>query len=104
MSLYICGKCGHIENSSCYDRGIDKDPSFPNLHMMEMHEWPFQMLCSECNTGTWHGEFPKELPKAWEVEYGKLSKYNYITPFDHPRGSRKFYDENIKREREEWNA
>ena len=53
MSVYICEKCGCIENTSLggyWKNALRKEPK----------------MCSECNTGVWHNEFPK---KHW-TEYG----------------------------------
>ena len=53
MSVYICEKCGCIDNTSLsgYWKNVrNKEPA----------------QCSECNTGTWHGEFEK---KHW-TDYG----------------------------------
>lgn len=53
MSVYICEKCGCIENTGLggYWRNvIKKEPK----------------ACSECNTGKWHNKFEK---KHW-TEYG----------------------------------
>ena len=53
MSVYICEKCGCIENTSLggYWRNvINKEPK----------------MCSECNTGEWHNEFEK---RHW-TDYG----------------------------------
>jgi len=80
MSLFICDTCGCVDNTSCNNPPYDNvglNPDFPNLHGMEMAGFgsdyeetgirsPKQLLCSECNTGTWHGEFPKN--KATEAE------------------------------------
>jgi len=44
MSLYQCTRCGARENTAVG------------------HYWAAEegkALCSECHTGTWHGEFPK---------------------------------------------
>lgn len=86
MSLFICDKCGCVDNTSCnhppYDM-VGIDPTFPNMHSMEMagfrededgNELPrvaSQLLCSECNTGKWHGEFSKKKATAVEIEMGK---------------------------------
>lgn len=46
MSLYICEKCGSIENTALggYWKNLrDREPA----------------MCSECNFGKWHGKFPK---------------------------------------------
>lgn len=45
-----------------------------------------RMLCSECNTGKWHGEFEKVLATTKEIEVAKFSKYNMTTPYDHEEG------------------
>ena len=53
MSIYICEKCGCIENTALggyWKNARNKEPK----------------MCSECNTGVWHNEFPK---KHWS-EYG----------------------------------
>ncbi len=53
MSIYICEKCGCIENTSLggyWKNCLRKEPK----------------ACSECNTGEWHNEFEK---KYW-TEYG----------------------------------
>lgn len=60
MSVYICEKCGCIENTALggyWDNVRNKEPK----------------MCSECNTGKWHNEFPKE---HW-TDYGvdKLLRY-----------------------------
>ncbi len=82
MSLFICDTCGCVDNTSCnhppYDM-VGIDPNYPNMHSMEMAGFRYDedgrtdlpreepiLLCSECNTGKWHGEFPKE--KATEAE------------------------------------
>lgn len=53
MSIYICEKCGTVDNTAIggYWSNVSEkeDPK-----------------CSECNTGKWHGQFPK---KNWS-EYG----------------------------------
>ena len=69
MSLFVCFECGAIENTNCCNnyRGV-RDNSKRNWSQMEMHGFRNDeimdrsntiLLCSECNTGTWHGEFPK---------------------------------------------
>lgn len=53
MSVYICEKCGCIENTALggYWRNVcNNEPK----------------MCSECNNGEWHGEFEK---KHW-TDYG----------------------------------
>lgn len=46
MPLFNCSKCNCVENTACGDYWMRKDDDEP-------------VLCSECSTGTWHGEFPK---------------------------------------------
>ena len=53
MSIYICEKCGCIENTALGDYWnniINHEPK----------------ICSECSTGKWHNRFDK---KHW-TEYG----------------------------------
>lgn len=62
MPLFICQKCGCIENTALG------------------HYWGHkEKLCSECDTGKWHGAFKKEKfnPKKWEIESGDF--INQIT-------------------------
>jgi len=94
MSLFICMKCGCIENTNLIDRNVDTNKEYPNMHLMDMQvnanddiDFKINMLCSECNTGIWHGEFPKHKANDREKEVAALSKYNAITPYDHPEGS-----------------
>ena len=69
MSLYICSKCGTIENSNLITRK-NKIEGYPNYSFLEMVvgnvddelNWKCNLLCSECNSGTWHGEFDKREP------------------------------------------
>lgn len=47
MSIYICEKCGTLENTALggyWRNALRKEPP----------------MCSECNTGKWHNEFPKQ--------------------------------------------
>lgn len=53
MSIYICEKCGCIENTALGGYWINK-------YNNELG------MCSECNTGEWHNEFEKV---HW-TEYG----------------------------------
>lgn len=53
MSIYICEKCGCIENTALggyWSNFLREEPK----------------ACSECDTGKWHNEFEK---KHW-TEYG----------------------------------
>ena len=99
MSLFICSNCGTVENHSTINRNNNK--KFPNMHLMDMHgcggsfdlsvikpNWiktsdEIVMLCSECNSGEWHNEFPKGQATDIEKAYAELSEYNYCTQFDH---------------------
>ena len=109
MSLFICEKCGKVENHSsvCDNNVMAGDvPDQWNMGLMEMHgqgdidlkitqdgkEYVknaknIYMLCYECNTGkvpTDNERFPADEE---EIELSKYSKYRYITPFDHEEGS-----------------
>ncbi len=50
MGLYRCTKCGCVENTA-----------LGHFHAAKLDGEP--VLCSECHTGTWHGEFPKRTPE-----------------------------------------
>ena len=55
MPLFICKKCGCIENTALGKYWGEKEG-----------------LCSECGWGKWHGAFPKKKfdDKKWEKEDG----------------------------------
>ena len=48
MSLFQCEKCGCVENTAT-----------SNFWMGN------KCLCSECDTGKWHGVFPKQSAKGY---------------------------------------
>ena len=57
MSLYECSRCGAVENTaltSFWVRQHEKQPQ----------------LCSECETGKWHGRWPKESVAEYEAREG----------------------------------
>lgn len=109
MSLFVCENCRCIENTACADIGAGTDPSYPNMHMMEMQGYGDEvnlgthltketlrnfpngikpptdilMLCSECNTGQFHNEFDKTYATVDEHKIASYSRYNAITPYDH---------------------
>lgn len=106
MSLFVCDKCGTKENSNLI-LGVsnEKDLSYPNMSLTEMmglkskptkivvdgetkifkEATDIVMLCSECNTGKWHGEFEKQEPE--DILPALFSKYNMLTIYDHLMGS-----------------
>lgn len=82
MSLFICDECGCVENTNCCTIGVGVNEGFPNLRTMEMHGFDEiyeqtgersvpRLLCSECNTGTWHGQFEKEPATEVEIIMGE---------------------------------
>lgn len=56
MPLFPCRQCECIENTAC------AGSYWYNRH----HGLP--LLCSECNSGTWHGKFPKSPAAGWHVD------------------------------------
>lgn len=112
MSLFVCSKCGCIENTAtCSNSELrtvytaeikDEDKFFPHMGRMDMdgHDdediivngkvWKrkdeIKVLCSECNDGVWHGEFNKEQATEDELKLAAYSKYNMVTPYDHDKG------------------
>jgi len=87
MSLFICSKCSCVDNNNLIKPGrSEKYPNLAQMSMMEITEinGKSRMLCSECNTGKWHGKFSKDMPTKIEKEYAKYSEYGFCTTFDHP--------------------
>ena len=92
MSLFICNKCGCVENTalaSAYEK--DNNPDYPNMGLMEMHGYSNgksrvnvapNMLCKLCNTGNAHGEFEYHKPTDVEIEMAKCDRYGIFT--NHP--------------------
>lgn len=69
MPLFICEKCGAIENTALgyyWPARYCKEPA----------------LCSECYTGEWHGRFEKEyykdLSKEDKEDYDLINELNYL--------------------------
>lgn len=48
MPLFACSQCHAVENTALGEYWHSKAKGKP-------------VLCSECSTGKWHGEFPKEF-------------------------------------------
>ncbi len=116
MSLFVCmnKKCQCVENTNLVSKNIGNNDEYPNMHLMDMQghgdevyvgaimEYKFKnkdsilMLCSECNTSIWHNEFPKEKASVELLKLASISKYNAITPYDHPNGTI------VKNEGSEW--
>lgn len=109
MSLFLCMKCGVVENHSCCSSKVETDISnYPHMGLMDMQGYgddiyvldmnnepvlfkeksEVMMLCSQCNTGIWHNEFERKIPDADsdDVYLSKYSGYNYTTISDHPAG------------------
>lgn len=58
MPLFICDKCGCIDNTS----------------MPENNFYDFDddsQLCTECFCGKWHGEFPKITKEEFQKKHPK---------------------------------
>lgn len=109
MSLFRCELCGGIENTACcWDNKKEvitelssEKGDYPNMGLMDMQGFgdefkldgivwkskdEIKMLCSECNTGKWHGEWEKEYATAEEDVVANYSKYSFTTKFDHEDG------------------
>lgn len=64
MPLFICSKCGCIENTALITYWYRKNLRYAN----GLEEYQDKPLCSECGMpsgklmipGRWHGRFPKE--------------------------------------------
>ena len=57
MPLFACSKCDAVENTALGAYWLNEARGNP-------------VLCSECDTGTWHGHFPKESARegGWAPE------------------------------------
>ena len=56
MPLFACSKCHTVENTALGEYWKNQSEGKP-------------VLCSECVTGTWHGEFPKEFAfNGWFIQ------------------------------------
>lgn len=112
MPLFICNKCGCIENSHLVNKNLletkynyrnmipgEMVPEFyPCMDLRDMHGhgesnillngqiWKdvkeTRMLCSECNTGHWHEEFTKSFPSENTKILSLFSENGFITPYD----------------------
>ena len=85
MSLYICEKCGVIENTAlCIPDNVDikNKEKYPFKTSLQM-DIDNEHLCSKCNTGEWHYKFESKYPTEIEKAYAELSEYTYITKYDH---------------------
>jgi hypothetical protein len=58
MPLFRCAKCGCVENTA-----------LGNYWWNTQHEGK-PAWCSECDTGTWHGRFPKKDARAEGYKLG----------------------------------
>ena len=110
MSKFICTNCGCVDRlqdipTTEMFKGMDEegvlDGNFPNMSKTEMmgqkskdtilvstgetykYASDVRMLCSECNTGIWHGKFEKVMPTEEETLISLFSSYKAIEPFDH---------------------
>ena len=93
MSLFVCMKCGAVENTNCCTpKGVirEDENGFPNKHIMAMHGFDknyietgiiseIEMLCSECNTGSWHGEFERKQANKIETLMANQLEDNIFT-------------------------
>ena len=70
MALFICAKCGCVENTALSTFHYRKDLKYTD----GLEEYQDKPLCSECGRryhgrmipGKWHGQFPKALPTEEE--------------------------------------
>jgi hypothetical protein len=57
MPLFACSSCDAIDNTAISEYWSQQ---------FDAHDAgvKFEPKCSECHTGTWHGEFPKRFAKT----------------------------------------
>lgn len=69
MPLYVCSKCEAVDNTGLTNYWVAE---------MDAHEagTKFEPLCSECETGEWHGRFTKQhVGDTDYVQDGKFLKH-----------------------------
>lgn len=89
MSLFICAKCGCVDNTAC--SGYWSMITSKNLHYTEkLKEYKGKPLCSECGKiifaeeidklvvipGSWHNKFEKK--QAADAQIDRCNKNTYI--------------------------
>lgn len=59
MSLFVCTRCGAIENTA-----------------LSSYWWNKEHICSECEWGNWHNRFPKEYfdKEKWKINDGFVER------------------------------
>lgn len=80
MPLFICAKCGCVENTALSTFWFRKTLKYSD----GLEEYQDKMLCSECGMadgnrmvpGRWHGRFPKE--KASEEQKRNVGRDGLI--------------------------
>ena len=91
MGLIVCDICKCVDNTNCLSpdwNNLNQD--FPNMSSMEMYgfrdKWKTEkireneiILCSECNTGTWHDEWEKQIATDIEIEMARQMQGNIFT-------------------------
>ena len=109
MPLFICSKCGCIENNHLVNKSMpyvptvynyegDESKFFPHMSQMEMDGYDKEdiivngnvwkrkdekkFLCGECNTGVHHNEFTKSFPSESTKILSLFSSCGFITPYD----------------------
>ena len=96
--VFVCGKCKSVEASDSVraDCVIDS-PEYQDLSLDEMmgnsDSKKITMMCSSCNNGV-KSNFTKQVEEQYgssqatseEIAMASYSKYNFITPYDHPEG------------------
>lgn len=120
MPLFICSKCGCVENNHLVNKSEPYVPTvynfegeeskfFPHMSQMKMDGYDTEdiivngkvwkrkdenkFLCSECNTGVWHNEFKKSFPDEETKILSLFSQNGFITPYDQDQYSY-FKDDN----------
>lgn len=91
MSLFICAKCGCVENTATSDYWAVAHNLFPIEYGGSLKGYEGKPLCSECGRivfdgdgnnarmvpGKWHGKFPKR--QATEKQKRSAGKNGIIT-------------------------
>lgn len=76
MPLFECAKCHCVENTAL--------SGFWEQEMKAHQETkPLEPICSECETGEWHGKFPKQLVS--DTQYFQRGKFLHHPDWDAPK-------------------
>ena len=79
MPLFACARCSTVDNTALTDYWIQQQEYFERNSSIV----GFEGLCTECRTGKWHGEFPRQtVSKSRYVRDPKTPNFLMEDPRD----------------------